>query len=156
MPSIPPQIQQIITAGRTRAARALTSFTQPPPTPAQSYTRRMRVTIPNGIATGVVAGGTVTLAVGPMGLGSVWYPQSAAITTTTGVTDSSTCLFYVGQIAALGLPVAQSYQGGGDSVGLPVPPVWPGTYVVAVWSGAHDGDTATLTVYGQQDVLVNG
>jgi hypothetical protein len=36
---------------------------------------------------------------------------------------------------------------------LNVRPLTPGDLIIAVWSGANNGDIATLTLYGEQDVL---
>jgi hypothetical protein len=91
---------------------------------------------------------------GPQGIGTIWYPQSAAVATTTGAADASTVTFYIGPLALLTEVGSQSYAGGGDNVGLAVPAMHPGTFLVAKWAGGHSGDLATLTIYGLQDALV--
>jgi hypothetical protein len=84
----------------------------------------------------------------------------AVIGTTTGVNDASTCSLYLSPLMAASslasLPQlgGQSYAGGGDTIGLSIPPVHPGHFIIAIWSNAHNGDLATLTVYGDQQALV--
>jgi hypothetical protein len=114
----------------------------------------------NNTVTGTVpASGAVTLRVGPMGLGTVWYPTMAAGSTTTGATDTSTVAVYLSPVtdASVTVPAnqigGQVFTGGGWSVGLPGTAVFPGYFVIAVWTGAKAGDTATLIVYGTQKVL---
>jgi hypothetical protein len=129
-------------------------------TPQNAYTGQQQTVITGGYAASVVpASGTVTLRVGPQGVGTVWYPQAAAISTTTGAADASTCALYLtplengSQVPATQIG-GQSYAGGGDSIGLAVPPMWAGYFIVAVWTGAVSGDLASLAVYGTQQVLV--
>jgi hypothetical protein len=151
---LPRQLQQIIAAQQQEAAKPITKLTRPYSRPVQQYTVRAQTPIPNGYGvTTVSAEGTATVSVGPAGLGTVWYPQSAAIATTTGAADSSTCQLYLGPLNQVQLVIGTSYAGGGDSIGLGVPPMTPGYYIVAVWSGAHEGDLATLAVYGTQSAL---
>jgi hypothetical protein len=128
-------------------------------TPQSAYTGRQQTVITGGYAAAVVpASGSVTVRVGPMGTGTVWYPQAAAISTTTGASDASTCALYLtplengSQVPATQIG-GQSYAGGGDTIGLAVPPMWPGYFIVAVWTGATPGDLAALAVYGTQQVL---
>lgn len=97
---------------------------------------------------------TASIQVGPQGLGTVWYPQSAAIATSVGANDNSTVQLYYGPLSLLSLVSGTSYAGGGDMVGLPVPPLSPGYFIVAVWSGGTPGSLATLAVYGTQTALV--
>lgn len=42
------------------------------------------------------ASGKATLAVGPSGLGTVWYPASAVVSTALGNLDPSTCNVFIG------------------------------------------------------------
>ena len=122
--------------------------------PVQDYSRSVRSPIAGGYGSGIVpANGIVTVKVGPMGLGTIWYPQAWAIATTTGAADTSTCALYVGPLGLQTQIGGQSYAGGGDSGGLAVPPLWPGYFIWAVWAGATKGDLATLTVYGEMDSL---
>ena len=128
-------------------------------TPQGAYTGSQQTLITGGYAAVTVkADGTATAKVGPQGVGTVWYPQAAAISTTTGANDASTCALYLtplengAQVPATQIG-GQSYAGGGDSIGLAVPPMWAGYFIVAVWSGAVSGDLASLAVYGTQQVL---
>jgi hypothetical protein len=141
-----------------------TGFTnlQPGTVPVGAYSDQAIVeVIPGGYAAGAVpASGKVTLTCGPMGLGTVWYPSMVAISTTTGALDTSTCAIYLSPLTDGNAQVpstqigGQSFAGGGSSVGLAGTPMYPGYFIVAVWTGATSGDQATLTVYGQTKVIV--
>jgi hypothetical protein len=133
---------------------------QPATIPQGAYTGQQETVIVGGYAAVVVsAGGTATAKVGPAGVGTVWYPQAAAISTTTGANDASTCALYLTplengpQVPSTQIG-GQSYAGGGDTIGLAVPPMWPGYFIVAVWAGGTAGDLASLAVYGTQRALV--
>jgi len=137
---------------------------RPATIPQQAYIRPApRTPITGGYAAvTVTAGGTATAFVGPQGVGTVWYPQAAAISTTTGATDASTCALYLSPFTntSTGLTPStqiggQSYAGGGDTVGLAVPPIRNGYYIVAVWTGAKAGDVAAVAVYGTQQALAS-
>lgn len=121
--------------------------------PVALYQNRVRTVLTNGIGQAIVAAATATVRIGPQGLGTVWYPQAATIATTTGAADSSTCTIYLGAQAVLSQIVGQSYAGGGDTIGLSSPPLGPGEFLIAVWTTAHNGDRANLTIYGDQEVL---
>jgi hypothetical protein len=154
---IPRQIQLILDAQYAKATKPITPIRRPHTVPIWEYTMPVRTDIPNGYGTSVVsAGGAATVTVGPQGVGTVWYPVLAAISTTTGTADASTCQLFVGPLSQLQLINGTSYAGGGDSIGLGVPPLRPGYFIVAVWAGGHTGDTAALAVYGTQDVLAAG
>lgn len=124
-----------------------------PRPPVALYRRRIRTSLTNGTGQATVAAATATVRLGPQGLGTVWYPQAATIATSSGASDSSTCTIYLGAQAVLPQIVGQSYLGGGDSVGLTSPPLTPGLFLIAVWVSAHNGDQATLVIYGEQEVL---
>jgi hypothetical protein len=128
--------------------------------PQGAYVAGPRTPITGGYAAKTVpASGIVTIYCGPMGLGTIWYPQAVAISTTTGANDASTCALYLsplenGPTLAPSTQIGgQSYAGGGDTIGLAVPPLWPGLFIVAQWTGATQGDLASLQVYGQQSAL---
>lgn len=107
-----------------------------------------------GQAFGIVnAQGVAVAQVGPQGLGNVWYPAMANITTTTGPNDVSTCTVYLGSQSLANMAGPTSYAGGGDSIGLSVPALTPGALLIAVWSGGHPGDRATLNIIGTMDCL---
>lgn len=103
----------------------------------------------------VKSDGTATAQIAPQGLGTIWYPQQANISTTTGAADNSTCAIFLGASALDVLQVGQSYAGGGDTVGLSVPALAAGGLLIAVWSGASPGDLATLSIIGTQDALTS-
>lgn len=130
------------------------------PVPQVQYTGVSSGPIPNGYGSAIVASGAATVQVGPMGVGTVWYPTMAVIATTSGANDGSTCALYLSplvngtSLAVQSMIGGQSYNGGGDTIGLTLPPVHPGTYLIAVWATAKNGDLATLTVYGTQTALV--
>lgn len=124
-----------------------------PPMPV--YQRQVSgVPLTGGQVQGTIsAQGTATLSVGPQGLGNVWYPAQAVISTSAGASDGSTCALYLGAISNATLLGGQSYAGGGDSLGLAVPPLTPGQLIIAVWSGGTHNDTCTLNVIGTMDAL---
>ena len=158
--SIPRQILLILRAQYQKETKPFTPLTRPRSTPIEMYTQTVRTPIPGPDATKtgtMSASGTVTISIGPQGWGKKWYPQIASIATTSGANDASTCSLYLsawGQgTTPQNLINGQSYAGGGDSIGLAVPPVYPGHVITAVWSGGKSGDTASLTIYGDQDAL---
>ena len=152
---IPSQVARILDAQRARALKPVIPVKRPATVPVQAYALHQRTPITNGYGSAIVsASGSATVTLGPQGVGTVWYPQQASIATTTGANDASTCTLFVGPLALLSQIGSQSYAGGGDSLGLAVPALFPGFFLVAVWSGGHSGDLAVLTVYGQQDQLV--
>jgi len=126
----------------------------PQPEPISSFTRVARTQIGNnGIASSLISGaGTATIAVGPQGYGTRWYPNQANIATQLGAADTSTCTLYLNVIGPGGY-LAQSYAGGGDQIGLAVPEMQPGDLLYAVWAGGTSGDWCQLTVIGAADVL---
>lgn len=150
-----PQAIALLQAYYQKARKPVRPVLRPASIPQEMYTGKQRTLITGGYqSVRVAANGTATVTVGPQGVGTVWYPQQWAIATTTGATDAATCTIYHGPIGLQTLVIGQSYAGGGDSGGMAVPPMFPGYFVVAVWSGATSGDLASLTVYGQQDALV--
>jgi len=108
-----------------------------------------------GVGQGQVsAGGAATVQIGPSGLGTLWYPQQAVLSTTSGVNDSSTAIGYLGPAGAVAANILyQSYQGGGDVQGIAVPVLQPGDFITCVWSGGHPGDWATLRIIGTLQAL---
>lgn len=123
--------------------------------PIGAYSQRVTgIILTGGQAQATVGGaGTATASIGPQGLGTVWYPAQATISTTTGAADNSTCAIYLGAIGAPNLLVGQSYAGGGDTVALAVPSLTPGGLLIAVWAGGHPGDAATINIVGTMDVI---
>lgn len=153
--TVQPQTLAILQAQYQRATKPLTKLTRPMSVPQELYQGKRRTLLTGGYGSSLVpASGIVTVKVGPQGVGTIWYPQQWAIATTTGANDAATCTIYHGPLAAQTLVIGQSYAGGGDSGGMAVPPMYPGYFVVAVWTGATQGDLASLSVYGQMDALV--
>lgn len=144
-----------IAAGSWRAAGdVFAKLRRPPVTPLSAFNRTVQLAITgDGVAqTIVAASGIATLPIGPQGLGTRWYPQQVTIATQSGANDPSTCALYLN--STVFPPIGQSYAGGGDSIGLAVPPMEPGDLLIAVWSGAKPGDWASITVIGSKDALV--
>lgn len=130
---------------------------RPSSAPLEAFTGRLTQQIRPGegtISRLVPASGTLTLLLGPDGLGT-WYVSYCAISTTSGALDTSTAAVTTGPAVAQGIvPAGQSYAGGGDTVSLGGAVLACGEYVIVTWSGAKTGDLATLRVYGNQQVLV--
>lgn len=114
----------------------------------------MQIRPGEGTQTGVVPGsGTITLLAGPEGLGT-WYVNYVAIATTTGALDTSTAAVATGPAVSTGIvPAGQAYNGGGDSVSLGGVALACGEFVIVTWTGAKPGDLATMTVFGNNQVL---
>ena len=125
--------------------------------PMQAYTRTASgVTLTGGQVQGrVPAGGTLTLSVGPQGLGNVWYPVQVTISTTTGPLDTSIANVYLGSGNVPNTLVSTVYSGNG-TVALAIPDMTPGQTLVVSWSGATPGDTAALNIIGTMDALSTG
>lgn len=111
-----------------------------------------------GVGQSSVSGsGAATVAVGPSGLGTLWYPQQAIVSTTTGVSDFSSCIAYLGPPGAVAANILfQSLSAGADVQGIAVPVLQPGDFITCVWSGGHPGDVATLRIIGALTALVPG
>lgn len=144
-------------AGSWRAAGGrFAKLVRPRSLPMEAFTQVSSAQIGNnGIVQGLVAGGAATVAAGPQGYGTRWYPNQVTIATQTGANDTSTCAFYFNVIGPGGF-LGQSYAGGGDQLGFAVPEMQPGDLLYAVWAGAHNGDWTQLTVIGPMDLLVPG
>ena len=130
---------------------------QPRSVPQHAFRSAAAVPLgPDGFAQGIVAGGTVTISVGPAGAGTSWDLAQVSVSTSTGANDASTVSIFV-QVA--GPPndawqVGQSYAGGGDQIGLAGIKMVPGERLYAVWSTAHTGDTAIIVLTGTKTVLI--
>ena len=126
-------------------------------TPIGRYTQTISsVPLTGGQALATVpASGTLTLSVGPQGLGNVWYPVQVTISTTTGALDTSTALVYLGSGNVPNTLVATVYSGNG-TVALAIPDMTPGQTLVVQWTGAHPGDVAAFNVIGTMDAISTG
>jgi streptogramin lyase len=102
----------------------------------------------------IPVGGSLTLTVGPQGLGTVWYAAQVTISTTTGALDTSTALIYQGPASILtpATLVGQVYTGNGTAA-LALPNMTPGQVVTVIWTNAHPGDTAALNIIGTMNAL---
>jgi hypothetical protein len=122
--------------------------------PQREYTRQVTALLSQNQAQTTISGaGTGTVRIGPTGLGTRWYLTQANVQTTTGPNDASTVALYLGLQVQGNLLGGTSYAGGQDTIGLNVRPLTPGDLIIAVWTGGHPGDVASLTLYGDQDVL---
>lgn len=130
------------------------SAARPPTIPMGAYTRLISgIPLTGGQAQGVVgASGTITLSVGPSGIGTVWYPAQATVTTTTGVLDTSTCLLALGPVNIPVTTVAQVFTGNGTAA-LAIPSMTPGQFLIARWTSAHVGDLASVNIIGTMAAL---
>ena len=152
---VPRSMRRAVDEQRQRALKPAIPMARPATIGVEQYARRVRSPLTGGYGTATVsASGAATVTLGPQGTGTVWYPQQCAIGTTTGANDASTCQLYLGPLSQLQLISGTSYAGGGDSIGLGVPPITPGYFIVAVWSNAVNGDLASLAIYGTQDALI--
>jgi hypothetical protein len=95
----------------------------------------------------------LTLTVGPQGIGTVWYPAQATISTTTGPLDTSTCKIYLGTQGVPIALVATLFPGGAGTAALAIPPMTPGQVLIFQWTGGHVGDIAAANIVGTQDAL---
>jgi hypothetical protein len=120
-----------------------------------AYAQRITgVPLTGGQVTGVIsAAGTAKLSVGPQALGSVWYPASLSLSTTSGTADTSTALAFLGATGISNLQAGQSYSAGADTIALAVPPLTPGALIIVQWSGGKPGDSCTVNVIGTMDAL---
>ena len=123
-------------------------------TPVGRYRRRVtQIPLTGGQGQAVIsASGAATVTVGPQGLGNIWYPAQVTLSTTTGPLDTSTCKVYLG---AQGVPITllgTIYTGNG-TLAAAVPPMQPGQFIIAVWSGGHNGDVAAVNIIGLMDAL---
>lgn len=151
-----PRVPRIADAGSWRAAGfRFTKQRLPYTRPIEEYTQFHWKPLTNPQQSALVpASGTVTVQVGPSGLGTLWVVTQVALSTTTGALDTSTATVYAGQQSLATVFNAQSYAGGGDSGGLNDSILYPGQYVICTWTGATAGATATLVVYGKERTLI--
>jgi hypothetical protein len=127
-----------------------------PAVPAmERYRRKITAPLQGGQGQAIVAGGVASVTVGPTGAGVTWYPTQMTISTTTGIDtgfDTSVCQIYLGP-AGTPVTLLTTIFGGNGLVGVALPPLQSGQYVIAQWSAANDGDTAAVNVAGTMDAL---
>jgi hypothetical protein len=109
----------------------------------------------SGTVTAGLRGSSLTLAVGPQGLGTAWYPAQVTLSTTTGALDTSTALVYLGIGGVPTMQVASVFSGNGTAA-LAIPVMQPGEFIIVTWTGGHPGDTAAMNVIGTMDALTTG
>ena len=107
------------------------------------------------VYTGTIGGqGGASVTVGPQGLGNIWYPAQLSASTTSGQAgnDNSTANVYLG---SQGVPVTLlgTLNPGTGVLGLAVPSMSPGQYLITVWTGGNPGDVAAVNVVGTMDAL---
>jgi hypothetical protein len=120
-------------------------------TPARAWTAAGATFIP-GVSG---AEGNARCTLGPSGLGTVWYPTQVTLSTTTGVRagfDNSVANLYLGPVIAPNTLLG-TVSGGNGIVAAALPPIQPGQFLIAVWTGANGGDTASMNVQGTMDAL---
>jgi hypothetical protein len=137
-----------------QAQRGIVAFR--PGVPAmERYSRRVTAPLQGGQGQAVVAGGTALVSVGPTGAGVTWYPSQMTISTTTGIEsglDTSICQIYLGP-AGVPVTLLTTVYGGNGLVGVALPALQGGQYVIAQWSGAHNGDVAAVNIGGTMEAL---
>ena len=131
------------------------TITRPATVPVEAYTvRQTGVPLTGGQALGPVpASGAITLQIGPEGLGTVWYPAQVTTSTTSGVNDTSTCLVYMGAAGTPTTLMGTLYPGGAGVLAVAFPPLTVGLFIIAIFSGAKQGDIAAVNVTGSMDYL---
>jgi hypothetical protein len=125
------------------------------PVPAvQLYVNRVTVPLTGGQGEAIVSsGGTANVSVAPAGLGVIWYPVQATISTTSGILDSSTFNLYLGPAGVPITLVGFLFPGGFGTIALAIPSMTPGQALIAQWTGGHAGDLASINVIGTMSAL---
>lgn len=114
------------------------------------------VTLKAAPASPAVIGGLALVSVGPQGLGNVWYPAQVTVSTTSGVNDTSTCQVFLGPAGVPVTLLGTIFPGGIGTLGAAVPPLAPGQYLIAQWTGGNPGDVAAINVIGTMDSVMPG
>jgi hypothetical protein len=105
-------------------------------------------------ASNALPAGQAVVQLGPSGLGNTWYPSQVTVATTTSMnqgSDSSVCNIYLGPSVSP-LTLLGTVFGGGI-LAAALPPIQPGQFLIAQWTGANPGDTAAMNVTGTMDAL---
>lgn len=123
-----------------------------PRIPQEQYQRLLTVDLHQAFTGTVGAHGQATVKAGPQGLGARWYPAQVQVNTQSGAGDGSMCTVYH-MMTGPTHQLAQTIQGGQDTMGLSVPGMQPGDLLIAQWEGANTGDLVTMIVIGDQDVV---
>jgi hypothetical protein len=121
----------------------------------ERYTRKVTAPLQGGQGQATVEGHTATVSVGPTGAGVTWYPTQMTISTTTGIEtgfDASVAQIYLGP-AGVPVTLLTTVLGGNGLVGVALPPLQSGQYVIVQWSAATNGDTAAVNIAGNMEAL---
>ena len=136
------------------ARRGISAFR--PPVPAmERFRRSITAPLQGGQGQVLASNGAGTVSVGPTGAGVTWYPTQMTISTTTGIQnglDTSIAQIYLGP-AGVPVTLLTTVFGGNGLVGVALPPLQGGQFVITVWSGAHNGDTLAVNIGGSQTAL---
>jgi len=100
--------------------------------------------------------GNAQCQLGPSGLGNVWYPTQVTLATGTGIAagfDNSTANLYLGPVVS-NATLLGSVFGGNGIVAAALPPIQPGQFLIAQWTGAGAGDTCIMNIQGTMDALI--
>lgn len=151
---LPSPVPAIAAGTWLAAGNRFVKFRMPQPAPIEAFRTVRSVQIGgNGTASGIISGsGTATVAVGPQGYGTRWYPAQVSIATQLGAADISTCAFFLNVIGPGGF-LGQSYAGGGDQPAFALPEMQPGDLLYAVWAGGTAGNWCQVSVTGSMDIL---
>jgi hypothetical protein len=119
--------------------------------PVEQYTGRISgIPLTGGQTQGTIPmSGSLTLTIGPQGIGTFWYPIQVTLSTSTGQADTSTANVYLGPLIT---PATLVGTGPGNgSYALAIPVMTPGQYLVIQWAGGTASDTAAANVIGVMD-----
>lgn len=143
-------------AGSAAASPPLRPLRRPPSPPMSAYRRVIWVPIGNdGVAFPAVftAAGAAQCFAGPSGVGTIWEPAQAGLSTTVGPLDPAQALVFVGPLPLPQYQIAPAVLGGGNQVALGGVQIPPGWFVWAQWSGGTPEATAYLVVTGAKQAL---
>lgn len=133
------------TMSPTRAATA----------PVELYRSSVQVPLTGAQAVGVIPdSGSLELSVGPTGLGTVWYPAAAAISSSVSPYDpTSSVSVYVGPATVPSTLQGQILLGGIGVVALAIPQLTPGSFITVEWTDATVGSIVSVNVTGTAQML---
>lgn len=123
------------------------------PVSISSYQRKITgVPLTGGQAVAKAGGTTLTLSVGPQGLGTVWYPTQITVSTSIGPLDTAVALVYLGPAQQPNTLQFTIYTGNGTG-SLAIPSMTPGQTIAVAWTGLTAGETCSVNVTGTMDAL---
>lgn len=114
----------------------------------------MSISVPLNVSASVTLNGSGNgqVSLGPVSVGEVWYPSTAAVSVATNVSEALGYL-YIGLTPIPGNLIASTATAStGDSTDLPGYPVYVGTFLIFTWQGGDAGQRATLSVFGSRQV----